>query len=52
MNEFKEGWVTLIAAVIGTMGGLIIITNYTQGLFVGPVTQSNIRRKRTKQSNE
>lgn len=39
MNEFKKGWGTLIAAVIGTMCGLITITNYSQGFFVGPVTQ-------------
>jgi len=39
MNEFKEGWGTLVAAVIGTLCGLITITNYTQGFFVGPVTQ-------------
>ncbi|NNC99664.1 MAG: MFS transporter [Gammaproteobacteria bacterium] len=39
MNEFREGWGTLVAAVIGTMCGLITITNYTQGFFVGPVTQ-------------
>ena len=39
MNEFKDGWGTLVAAVIGTMCGLITITNYSQGFFVGPVTQ-------------
>jgi OFA family oxalate/formate antiporter-like MFS transporter len=39
VNEFKKGWGTLVAAVIGTMCGLITITNYSQGFFVGPVTQ-------------
>lgn len=39
MDEFKEGCGTLLAAVIGTMCGLITITNYSQGFFVGPVTQ-------------
>ena len=38
MNEFKAGWAPLFAATIGTMCGLITITNYTQGFFVGPVT--------------
>lgn len=39
MNEFRDGWGTLVAAVIGTMCGLITITNYSQGFFVGPVSQ-------------
>lgn len=39
MNEFNKGWGTLVAAVLGTMCGLITITNYSQGFFVGPVTQ-------------
>ena len=39
MNEFKLGWGPLLAATIGTMCGLLTLTNYTQGFFVGPVTQ-------------
>lgn len=38
MNEFSLGWKTLAAATIGTMCGLLTITNYSQGFFVGPVT--------------
>lgn len=38
MNEFKHGWGPLLAATIGTMCGLLTITNYSQGFFVGPVT--------------
>ena len=38
MNEFKEGWGTLVAAVVGTMCGIFTLTNYSQGFFVGPVT--------------
>lgn len=37
MNEFKQGWGTLVAASVGTMCGLLTITNYTQGFFVGPI---------------
>lgn len=39
MNEFKEGWATLFAAVIGTIGGLMTLTVFSQGFFVGPVIQ-------------
>lgn len=39
MSEFKQGLGPLLAATIGTMCGLITITNYSQGFFVGPVTQ-------------
>jgi len=39
MNEFRLGWGALFAATIGTMCGIITITNYSQGFFVGPVTQ-------------
>lgn len=39
MEEFKRGAGPLLAAVIGTMCGMITITNYTQTFFVGPVTQ-------------
>jgi len=38
MNEFKDGWGTLVAATIGTMCGIFTLTNYSQGFFVGPVT--------------
>lgn len=38
MEEFKKGWGALLAATIGTMCGLLTITVYTQGFFVGPVT--------------
>ena len=38
MSEFRKGWGALLAATIGTMCGLLTITNYTQGFFVGPVT--------------
>jgi MFS family permease len=38
MNEFKEGWGTLVAATIGTMCGIFTLTNYSQSFFVGPVT--------------
>lgn len=38
MSEFKAGWKPLLAAVIGTMCGLITITNYSQGFMVGPVS--------------
>ena len=37
MNEFSKGTGPLFAATIGTMCGLITITNYSQGFFVGPV---------------
>ncbi len=39
MDEFRAGWGPLLAAMIGTMCGLITITNYSQGFFVGPVTE-------------
>ena len=39
MNEFRTGWPPLLAATVGTMCGLLTITNYSQGFFVGPVTQ-------------
>lgn len=38
MNEFKQGWAPLLAATIGTMCGLMTITNYSQGFFIAPVT--------------
>ena len=38
MNEFRKGWGPLLAATVGTMCGLLTITNYSQGFFVGPVT--------------
>ena len=38
MNEFRKGWGPLLAATIGMMCGLLTITNYSQGFFVGPVT--------------
>jgi len=38
-SEFKLGWGPLFAATIGTMCGLLTLTNYTQGFFVGPVMQ-------------
>jgi predicted MFS family arabinose efflux permease len=38
MNEFKNGWGPLLAATIGTMCGLLTVTNYSQGFFIGPVT--------------
>lgn len=38
MNEFKDGWGPLLAATIGTMCGLLTVTNYSQGFFVAPVT--------------
>ncbi|MGB5246212.1 MAG: MFS transporter [Woeseia sp.] len=37
MNEFRDGWKPLFAATIGTMCGLITVTNYSQGFMVGPV---------------
>ncbi len=37
MNEFTDGWKPLVAATIGTMCGLITVTNYSQGFMVGPV---------------
>ena len=37
-SEFKTGGAPLIASTIGTMCGLITITNYSQGFFVGPVS--------------
>ena len=39
MNEFQSGWRLLLAATLGTMCGLITVTNYSQGFFVGPVTE-------------
>lgn len=39
MNEFSKGWAPLMAATIGTMGGIMTLTNYSQGFFVGPVIQ-------------
>lgn len=39
MNEFKYGWKSLLAATIGTMCGIFTLTNYSQGFFVGPVTE-------------
>jgi len=39
MDEFKKGWGPLLAATLGTMCGLMTATNYTQGFFVGAVTQ-------------
>jgi len=39
MDEFKKGWGPLLAATLGTMCGLLTATNYTQGFFVGAVTQ-------------
>ncbi len=39
MSEFKLGWGPLFAATIGTMCGLLTLTNYTQGFFVGPVME-------------
>jgi len=38
MNEFRQGWGALLAATIGMMCGLLTVTNYTQGFFIGPVT--------------
>ncbi|MBT3622868.1 MAG: MFS transporter [Gammaproteobacteria bacterium] len=38
MDELRKGWGALLAATVGTMCGLLTITNYTQGFFVGPVT--------------
>ncbi|MEY4849542.1 MAG: hypothetical protein RLZZ563_1282 [Pseudomonadota bacterium] len=38
VNEFRSGWRLLLAATLGTMCGLITVTNYSQGFFVGPVT--------------
>ena len=38
MNEFSKGWGPLLAATVGMMCGLLTITNYSQGFFVGPVT--------------
>ncbi|MEM7284074.1 MAG: MFS transporter, partial [Pseudomonadota bacterium] len=38
MGEFVRGWGPLLAATLGTMCGLITVTNYSQGFFVGPVT--------------
>ncbi len=38
MNEFRKGWGPLLAAMVGMMCGLLTITNYSQGFFVGPVT--------------
>lgn len=39
MSEFKLGWGPLFAATIGTMCGLLTLTNYSQGFFVGPVSK-------------
>jgi MFS family permease len=39
MSEFAKGWKPLAAATIGTMCGIMTITIYTQGFFVGPVTK-------------
>jgi len=39
MNEFSKGWKALAAATVGTMCGAMTVTVYTQGFFVGPVTQ-------------
>ena len=38
MNEFSRGWKPLLAATVGTMCGIFTLTNYSQGFFVGPVT--------------
>jgi len=38
VQEFRSGWKLLLAAAVGTMCGLMTITNYSQGFFVGPVT--------------
>ena len=38
MDEFKQGWGPLLAATIGTMCGVLTVTNYTQGFFIAPVT--------------
>ena len=40
MDEFKQGWKPLIACILGTGCGIIAITLYTQGLFVGPVAEA------------
>lgn len=40
MEEFKAGWKALLACILGTACGVIAITFYTQGLFVGPVTEA------------
>lgn len=37
MSEFSRGAGPLFAATIGTMGGIMTLTNYSQGFFVGPV---------------
>jgi MFS transporter, OFA family, oxalate/formate antiporter len=37
MEEFRRGWGPLLAATTGTMCGLLTITIYSQGFFVGPV---------------
>ncbi|MEP1143268.1 MAG: MFS transporter [Henriciella sp.] len=37
MSEFSKGAGPLFAATIGTMGGIMTLTNYSQGFFVGPV---------------
>lgn len=37
MSEFSKGAGPLFAAIIGTMCGLITITNYSQGFFVDPI---------------
>lgn len=37
MGEFSQGWKPLIAAIVGTMCGLITITNYSQSFFLQPV---------------
>lgn len=39
MSEFSKGAGPLFAATIGTMGGIMTLTNYSQGFFVGPVIQ-------------
>ncbi|MEL7536561.1 MAG: MFS transporter [Pseudomonadota bacterium] len=37
-SEFKHGWPTLLAAMVGTMCGVQTLTAYTQGFLVEPVT--------------
>jgi len=38
-SEFKLGWGPLFAATIGTMCGLLTLTNYTQGFLCWPRNQ-------------
>ncbi len=40
MNEFSRGWKPLTASILGMACGIMAITFYTQGLFMGPVTQA------------